>query len=103
MPIKGNNITPPAKTKTIYINWEEREVYSQEAYEEHLNDTMAEMLEDEALLGEWLSDNLNYRETGRLMLSQEYRAEMMAEYENYCRGRIEDDEEGEWEEVKVTF
>lgn len=103
MPIKSTNTTAKPLTKTIYINWEEHEVYSKEAYEEHLNDTMAEMLEDEALFGEYLSDNLNYREMGRLMLNQEFRAEVMAGYENFCRERIEDDEEGEWEEVNITF
>ena len=103
MPIKSTNTIAKPLTKKIYINWEEREVYSKEAYEDHLNNAMAEMLEDESILGEYLSDHLNYRETGRLMLSQEYRAEVMAEYENYCRERIEDDEEGEWEEVEVTF
>lgn len=100
MPIKNNS--KPFLTKKIYINWDEQEVLTAEEYEKHLNEVMQEMLEDEALLGEWLSDNLNYRETGRLMLSEEYRAELMAEYENYCRDRAKDEDE-EWDEVEVTF
>jgi len=63
---------------------------------------MREILEDEGLLGEWIFDNLNYREAGQLMISEDYRAEMMAEYENYCRDRAKDEDE-EWDEVEVTF
>lgn len=101
MPVK-NNSNRTFLTKKIYINWSEQEVLTEEEYEKHLNEVMEEMLEDESILGEWLSDNLNYRETGRLMLSAEYRAEMMAEYENYCRDRAQE-EDDEWEEVEVTF
>ena len=103
MPIKSTNTTAKPLTKTIYINWSEQTVYTQEQYEDHLNSVLVEMLEDEALLGEWLSDNLNYRETGRLLIDEGYRAEMLAEYDSYCRDRIKDDEEGEWEEVEITF
>lgn len=103
MPIKGNNITPPAKTKTIYINWSDREVYSQEEYEKHLDEVKAEMLEDESIIGEWISDNFNYREIGKIVLDSYHREYVYAEFEKYCRERIQDDEEGEWEEVTVTF
>ena len=69
MPIKGNNIISPARTKTIYINWDEREVYSQEAYEECRNSALTEMLEDESILGEWILDNFSYHEVGRIALN----------------------------------
>lgn len=102
MPIKTNNSTARPLTKKIYINWREQEVLTEEEYEKHLNEVMQGMLEDEDLLGEWICDNLNYRETGRLAMSEEYRAEVMAEFENYCRERAQDEEE-EYEEVEVTF
>ena len=103
MPIKGNNIASPARTKTIYINWSDREVYSQEEYEKHLDEVKAEMLEDESIIGEWISDNFNYREIGKIALDSDYREYVYAEFEKYCRERIQDDEEDEWEEVTVTF
>ena len=103
MPIKGNNIISPARTKTIYINWDEREVYSQEAYEECRNSALTEMLEDESIIGEWISDNFNYREIGKIAIDSDYREYVYAEFEKYCRERIQTDEEGEWEEVTVTF
>lgn len=101
MPIKGNN-NKTFLTKKIYINWDEQEVLTAEEYEKHLNEVMQEMLEDESLLGEWLCDNYSYHHIGRLMLNEEYRVEMMAEYENYCRERAREEEE-EYEEVELTF
>lgn len=103
MPVKSVNTTAKPLTKTIYINWSEQEVYSQEEYEKRINEALTEMLEDESLVGEWLTDNLSYHDIGRLMLDEEYRAEVMVAYDSYCRERIKDDEEGEWEEVNVTF
>jgi hypothetical protein len=103
MPIKGNNIAPPARTKSIYINWSEQRVYTAEDYEKHLDEMKEEMLEDESLLGEWILDNFNYHEVGRIALESDYREYVYAEYEKYCRERIQDDEDGEWEEVEVTF
>ena len=102
MPIKNSNIAP-SKTKVIYINWSDREVYSQEEYEKHLDEVKAEMLEDESILGEWILDNFNYREVGKIATDSDYREYVYAEFEKYCRERIQDDEEGEWEEVTVTF
>jgi prenyltransferase beta subunit len=102
MPIKSTNSNKTFLTKKIYINWCEQEVLTEEEYEKHLNEVMEEMLKDEALLGEWICDNLNYRETGRLAMDKEYHAEVMAEFEGYCRDRVQE-EDGEWEEVEVTF
>lgn len=101
MPIKNNN-SKPLLTKKVYINWREQEILTEEEYEKHLNEVMQEMLEDDGLLGEWIFDNLNYREAGRLAMSEEYRAEVMADFENYCRDRARDEEE-EYEEVELTF
>lgn len=102
MPIKNNNSAARPLIKKIYINWGGQTVLTEEEYEKHLNEVMEEMLEDEALLGEWICDNLNYRETGRLVMDKEYHAEVMAEFEGYCRERAQE-EDDEWEEVEVTF
>lgn len=103
MPIKNNTTNARPLTKTIYINWSEREVYSQEEYEKHLNEAMEEMLEDESLFGEWLCDNLNYREIGKMAMDTAYREQLYTEYESHCRDRIHEDEDGDWEEVNLTF
>lgn len=103
MPVKNNNSVARPLTKKVYINWDEQEVLTVEEYEKHLNETMREMLEDEHILGEWLCDNYDYHNMGRMLMDGEYRAEVMAEFEDYCRDRIKDDEEGEWEEVEITF
>lgn len=101
MPIK-NNSNRTFITKKIYINWCEQEVLTEEEYEKHLNEIMREMLEDENVLGEWLCDNLYYHQIGRMVMDEKYRAEKMAEFEEYCRDRIKD-EDDEWQEVEVTF
>lgn len=103
MPIKNNNSVARPLTKKVYINWDEQEVLTVEEYEKHLNETMQEMLEDEYILEEWLCDNYDYRNMGRMLMDGEYRIKVMAEFKDYCRDRIKDDEEGEWEEVEITF
>lgn len=100
MPIKNNN--KPFLTKKIYINWDEQEVLTAEEYEKHLNERLREMLEDEHVLGEWVCDNYDYHHIGRMVMDEGYRAEVMVEFESYCRDRVQDEDE-EYEEVELTF
>lgn len=99
MPIKNTPSYVNLPKKVIYIDWHSQTVYTQEEYDDEVREAVDEMIADTHTLGEYISDNYDYQEVGRLLIDDQYRTQVLSEYRDWCYASVMEDKEYERYEI----
>ena len=83
----------------VYVNWQTKEVISQEQYNQRIAALAAEYVDDDSLLDDYLEDR--YTSLELFNMSEEERAEVRGDFAEWCyhgaeNALIEDFEEYEF-------
>jgi hypothetical protein len=101
MPIKSANTAVAIPKKVIYVHWGEQEVYTEEEYRARIAELITERLEDNHILGDWITDNYAYDRIGEMLIDEGFREEVLEEYSDWCRRNAEEELEDEFTRFEV--
>ena len=68
--------------KTIYIDWEEREVLTEKEFEELVNEERKRLVDTDEAFEEWLENNFSSLELWKMEMSERVKA--LTDYRRYC-------------------
>lgn len=81
--------------KTIYIDWEEREVFTEKEFEEELTEEREQLINDDEAFEYWLECNYTTLEIWKMTLVE--KAQMLTKYKEYCNELAKKNLLSEWD------
>ena len=95
MPIKST----AGPKKIIYVDWDNREIYTEEEYRQYIANEVDELIEDKYALGEFINDNYDLSSIGEMVLDEHFREQALFDFREWCYNSVVEDRHLERYEV----
>ena len=86
-------------TVKVYVDWYNQEILTAEEYQKKIREETICMLEEKDTFNDWLSEN--YTPQAIWHLTEAGRAEVLTQWEEYCRSYAEDEMNHEETHIEI--
>ena len=83
----------------VYVNWNERDILTEDEFNEMKQNKARNMFEDEDEFKDWL--NTDYSASEIFEMTAEERIEVQERWDEYCADEVHDNLDYEWDEIDL--
>ena len=83
----------------VYVNWNERDILTEDEFNEMKQNKARNMFEDEDEFKDWL--NSDYSASEIFEMTAEERIEVQKRWDDYCINETQDNLDYEWDEIDL--
>lgn len=83
----------------VYVNWNERDILTEDEFNELKQNKARNMFEDEDEFKDWL--NCGYSASEIFEMTTEERVEIQKKWDEYCADEVQDNLDYEWDEIDL--